>query len=57
MGSFPGTRLLSKLSKDKRSYVVYPTKLIEAVEKATISQTEVFPHRQAKNWPRLRPEI
>jgi hypothetical protein len=50
----PGTWLLSKLSKDKTGFVVYPTKLIEAVEKAMIPQTKEFPHRQAKNWVCLR---
>jgi hypothetical protein len=38
----PGNRLLSKLSKDKTGFVVYPTKLIEAVEKAMILQTKYF---------------
>jgi hypothetical protein len=53
----PGNRLLSKLSKDKTGFVVYPTKLIEAVEKAMILQTKVFPHRQANNWVFLRQKI
>jgi hypothetical protein len=50
----PGNRLLSKLSKDKSGFVVYPTKLIEAGEKAMILETKVFPHRQANNWVCLR---
>jgi hypothetical protein len=53
----PGNRLLSKLSKDKSGFVVYPTKLIEAVEKAMILQTRVFPHQQAKNRTSLRRTI
>jgi len=38
----PGTWLLSKLSKDKTGFVVYPTKLIEAVEKAMIHKPKNF---------------
>jgi hypothetical protein len=50
----PGNQLLSKLSKDKSGFVAYPTKLIEAVKKAKILQTKVFPHRLANNWVCLR---
>jgi hypothetical protein len=42
------------LSKDKSGFVAYPTKLIEAVKKAKILQTKVFPHRLANNWVCLR---
>jgi hypothetical protein len=52
--TLPGTRLLSQLSKDKSGFVVYPTKLIEAVQKAMVLQSKVFPHRLANNWVCLR---
>jgi hypothetical protein len=52
--TLPGTWLLSQLSKDKSGFVVYPTKLIEAVQKAMVLQSKVFPHRLANNWVCLR---